>query len=300
MSVYLTWLPDVLRAAGLTVVEYDGWAYRAKSSGGYVDATRPWGAMWHHTASQADPANDASYMCYGADAAPVANVLVARDGVIWLLAAGPTNTNGKGGPVTWSKGTVPTDAMNSYAFGAELANAGTGAEPYPQAQIDAAFALSNAVNGYMGNQPGDVCTHEVWAPGRKIDPATAAAVQGPWRPGAVTDAGTWSLPDLAAEADARYHHAPPPAEDDTVLYVEVSDAWARFVATGQADPLVLWQVGYTTGDRAQVHANTLRHVTVSQAQLAGCTLVGELPPADDGGGPARWGREHFYEVIPRG
>src|SRR5262245_1702739 len=133
---YLTWAADCLRAAGVALVEYDGWQSRANKSGAFQNG-RPWGVMWHHTASQTSPENDAHYMCHQSGDRPIANALIARDGTVWLLAAGATNTNGKGGPYSFSGGTVPQDSMNAYAFGMEIANNGTG-EPYPQAQIDAA------------------------------------------------------------------------------------------------------------------------------------------------------------------
>lgn len=206
-GVYLTWLADALRAAGAQVVEYDGWRTRARSSGGYA-AGRPWCVMWHHTASKTSPANDASYMCHGADARPVANVLVARDGAVWVLAAGATNTNGKGRASTFSRGTVPADSMNSYAFGMELANAGTG-EQYPQVQIDAAFIVSNVVNVRCGNRPDDVGVHEWYSPGRKIDPASCN-VAGPWRPDQWNNSGTWELFSLRDECVRRAAGPTPP------------------------------------------------------------------------------------------
>jgi hypothetical protein len=203
---YLTELADVLRAAGVSVVEYAGWQTRARSSGGYAQG-RPWGVMWHHTASQTSPANDASYMCNGSSDRPIANLLVARDGTVWVLAAGATNTNGKGGPCTWSRGTVPADSMNTYAVGMEIANNGIG-EAYPQAQIDAAFAASIAIGQAFGLADSDICTHYGYAPSRKTDPATAAAVQGPWRPGSCTPSGTWELADLIAEHQRRWTQPP--------------------------------------------------------------------------------------------
>src|SRR5262245_6277853 len=183
--VWLTWLADEFRAAGLKVVEYEGWQHRSKKSGQYQNG-RPWGVMWHHSASppSQSPQNLADYCCYGAADAPICNVNVERDGTVWVLAAGPTNTNGTGNPVMWSKGTIPQDSMNSYAFGMEISNNGVG-EPYPAIQIDAAFIISNTVNRVCGNQPTDVCSHYGYAPTRKIDPATCAAVQGPWQPRSV-------------------------------------------------------------------------------------------------------------------
>jgi hypothetical protein len=303
--MWLTWLADALRGAGLTVVEYEGWQTRCKSSGEYKEG-RPWGVMWHHSASPAstDPEDLAEYCCYGADAAPVCNVNVERDGTVWVLAAGPTNTNGNGNAYGWSKGAVPADSMNSYAFGMELSNNGTG-EPYPAIQIDAAFTISNVVNQRCGNQPTDVGTHFDYAPGRKIDPAKASAVQGPWRPGSVGNStDTWDVGSVATEC-ARRAQAPQPGEDDmALLYVEVSDAYARFVGTGQRDPLALWQVGYVSNEggnpRADVYNQTLPHVVVTKAQLSGCSLIGDPPPADDGGGPASWAVGDFFEHIPKG
>jgi len=181
---YLTEIAEWLRAARLEVVEYEGWETRARSSGGYADG-RPWGIMWHHTASNTSPANDAHYMCNGSPDRPIANLLIARDGVVWVLAAGATNTNGKGGPWAWSRGTVPKDSMNSYAVGCELASDGIGG-PYPQAQIDSAFTTSITLGQRLGLADWDLCVHQQYAPTRKIDPATASAVEGSWQPRSCT------------------------------------------------------------------------------------------------------------------
>lgn len=214
---FLTDLADVCRAAGLDVVEVDGWQTRARSSGGYADGL-PWCVMWHHTASQTSPANDVSYIVSGSPDRPLANLYLARDGWVWVCAAGATNTNGKGGPLPFSRGTVPADRMNEYAIGIEAANSGTG-EAWPQVQIDAYFTLSNAVTAAYGLAADDVASHNAWAPTRKIDPATAAAVQGPWRPRSVNSSGTWSVDDLRAECRARATSSPTPTpptppEDD--------------------------------------------------------------------------------------
>lgn len=227
---YLTELADVFRAAGLAVVEYAGWQTRARSSGGFA-AGRPWCVMWHHTASSGPASADANYMCHVSDSRPVANVVIDRDGAVWVLAAGATNTNGKGRATTYTKGTVPADSMNTYAFGVEISNRGTG-ETFPRAQIDAAFGVSNALNALMGNAPTDVMTHQYYAPDRKVDPATEAAVAGPWTPAPVTSSGTWSVVDVAAECARRASPAPtpeptpdppPPWEADAMLWIAKDD-----------------------------------------------------------------------------
>jgi hypothetical protein len=203
----LLWLPNVLRQAGLEVVEYEGWQTRSRSSGGYLP-DGPLAVFWHHTASRATPGSDARWMCYNSPSRPIANLMVPDDGTIWVLAAGCTNTNGKGQRMTFSRGVVPQDAANTRVVGVEICNDGVG-ELYSQHQIDVAFAASNAINGYVTNQARDVATHHSYARERKIDPATAKAVQGGWQPRSVSTAGSWNLDDLRDECDRRSVVLPP-------------------------------------------------------------------------------------------
>jgi hypothetical protein len=216
MSLYLTELTDWLLAAGLPVIEYPGWQHRARGSGGYNG--NPLCVMWHHTASPEswDGQKDADYIAVGsADTSPISNLYIQRDGTVWVIAAGATNTNGKGNALSFSRGTVPQDSMNSYAVGVEMGNDGLG-EVWPQAQIDAIFVVSNTINQHLGNAPEDVSTHNYYAPSRKIDPATAAAVQGPWKPRSSTSSGTWHVDDIRTECRRRATSTPipPDGEDD--------------------------------------------------------------------------------------
>lgn len=278
MSRYLTELAGWLRGAGLAVVEYAGWQTRARSSGGYADG-RPWCCMWHHTASRSSPEADAAYIATGSPDAPLANLLIARDGVVWLLAAGATNTNGKGYALTFSRGTVPDDRMNEFAVSIEIANAGTG-EPYPPEQIDAAFAASLAVTAGCGLEPTDAANHHDWAPDRKIDCATAAAVAaGSWQPAAVNSSGSWSLVDLRAELSRRAGATPAPLppgprpplrEDDTVLIIALDPNGTAWLGDG------ITRFPLTDDDvfnrYVMVHAGRL--VNVSGGTVAGWADVG--------------------------
>jgi len=210
VSLFLTWLADELRAAGLNVVEYSGWTTRARSSGGYGAA--PLCVMEHHTASPPswDGQRDADYCAVGDPDAPLSNLYIERSGRVWVLAAGATNTNGKGWAMTFSRGTVPTDGMNTRAVGIECGNNGVG-EAWPVAQVDALIAAANTVNGRLGNVPADVAGH-VHYTNRKIDPATAAAVQGAWRPRSINSSGSWNLDDMRAE-HVRRAAAPAPTPE---------------------------------------------------------------------------------------
>ena len=215
-GIYYTDAAEWLRAVGITVVEVDGtWKTRARGSGGF--ANPPLGIQWHHTASDTAPENDYHWQVYGCDDAPVGNATIMRDGSIWMVAAGAANTAGKGGPLTLSRGVVPQDSGNSTTWAFEVANNGVG-QAWPQVQIDTYFAASNCLNGHFGNRPDDVFTHALgsgngWTD-RKIDPATASAVQGPWQPRSVNGSGTWSLDDIRAECNARAGQSPTPIPPD--------------------------------------------------------------------------------------
>lgn len=207
-SRYLVELAEWCRDVGLRVIEDNGWQTRARSSGGY-DSGEPCCVMWHHTASNTNAQNDVDYICRGSSDAPVANLYLARNGDVWVCAAGASNTNGKGGPHTTSRHVVPLDKMNTHAVSIEAANDGVG-EPWSEAMIDAYFVLSNMLTARLGIFVDDICHHSVWAAGRKIDPARASAVQGSWQPSSTNSSGSWSLDDTRVEAADRLGTLPPP------------------------------------------------------------------------------------------
>ena len=232
-NIYLDWLVDVLLAAGCNVQESnitDGWQRRARSSGGFPFA--PLGIQWHHTASSASPANDLSYMINGSSDAPIGNLLLDRTGTFWPIAAGASNTAGKGGPVTLSRGTIPVDQGNTQSVAIEAANNGVG-EVWPIAQVDAYIAGSNAINAQLGNLPTDLFTHSLGAgdgwTDRKIDPAQSWSVQGHWAPGSVNSSGTWSLADIRAECASRWAGGRPNPEPQPPTPNDEDDDMATFL-----------------------------------------------------------------------
>jgi hypothetical protein len=240
-GIYYVEAADWMRAAGLTVVEVKGWQTRARSSGGFPVV--PLGVVWHHTASQTSIENDTNWEYFGSDVAPIGNMTIARNGEVWLGAAGAANTQGRGGPARFSRGTVPADTGNSRLWAIEVSNNGTG-EPWPRVQVDAIFTASNTLNDHFGNRADDVITHAAgtgngWTT-RKIDPAKASAVLGPWQPRAVTSSGTWSLDDLRAECLARAvvtppeppQPEPPAVEDDRMLYLIRLDTNLNLIVVG--------------------------------------------------------------------
>lgn len=201
---YLTDLADVCRRAGLVVHEDNGWQTRARSSGGY-DSGRPNHVMVHHTASNTSPANDVNYICRGADAAPIANLYLARTGEVWVCAAGATNTNGSGIDPC---GHAPNDSMNTHAVGIEAASSGLPDSVWPPEQQDAYVRLVRALCDAYGVPESRIHTHHSYAPSRKIDPAGPAQ----WPP--INSSGTWNEDAFQASVASSSGTTPTPEEDE--------------------------------------------------------------------------------------
>jgi N-acetylmuramoyl-L-alanine amidase len=151
-----TGIADRLRAAGLAVVEIDGWTTRGS------DSFNPRGLVWHHTAGGANGNAPSLEICiYGRSdlPGPLCNVMVGRDNTMFVIAAGTANHAGSGG---W-RGL----SGNSSVYGIEHENVGTQAEPWRPDQIDAAAnAAAALIRGRAGADT--VCRHAEWTT-RKID-----------------------------------------------------------------------------------------------------------------------------------
>lgn len=165
---HLTDLADVCRAAGLVVHEVGAWQTRGRSGGSGYEPGRPTHVMVHHTATgpTTDPYRDVDYIL-GSVIAPIANLYLSRDGSVWVLAGGPTNTNGKGDD-KWGGGT-PSNDMNRHAIGIEGANSGVG-EPWPIVQQRAYVTLCAKLCDHYDIPINNVRAHFEWT-SRKIDPA---------------------------------------------------------------------------------------------------------------------------------
>jgi hypothetical protein len=224
-AIWLTDMADILRLVGLNVIELDGWQTRARSSGGFADW--PLCVMWHHTASgiSSDGWPDASYIANGDENSPISNLYIDRSGTVFVIAAGATNTNGKGKAITFSRGTVPADGMNTRALGIECGNNGVG-ENWPEAQINALFRTSIVMSLWFGNRVDDISSHNFYAPDRKIDPATDN-VSGEWIPLIVNSSRSWDVQDMRNECvyrlNAFLNDNPPipphPSEDDLAIRI---------------------------------------------------------------------------------
>ena len=165
MTYRLTWLPTVLRDAGLKVVEVSGWQTR-----GHGDVGRIIGVICHHTAypSLADN-DDVNVVKRGRPdlKGPLSQLVLGRDGTYYMIAAGKAWHAGVG---KW-KGVT---AGNNSFIGIEACQRGyikgPKAELWAPAQIDAYQKGCAAILDYI-KQPVTQCIgHKEWAPGRKTDP----------------------------------------------------------------------------------------------------------------------------------
>lgn len=162
-------LPKVLRDAGLTVVEIDGWQTRGHGDMGEIK-----GALLHHTAEKMDddvkpalkvltdgrPAGPGVKALLG----PLANVGLGQDGVFYMIAAGLA---WHAGPGMWKGVTTG----NSSFIGVEAENDGIG-EAWPTKQLECMGRGSAAMAKFYGFTADMVSGHKEYAlpPGRKIDP----------------------------------------------------------------------------------------------------------------------------------
>lgn len=155
--MWATWLADVLRAAGVDVVEHDGWQIRGH--GGFPNLTH---VTWHHDASPAgDSPGVCAYMLSNWDHA-AAQLWVSRQGVWHVLAAGVAYHAGR---------VLPGKPGNRQSLGVETDH-GTG-EDWPDCQLNSLRLGTHAILARLGTDAArglefhkTVCD----PPGRKTDP----------------------------------------------------------------------------------------------------------------------------------
>lgn len=167
-------LANVLRAAGLTVVETPGWATR-----GYAgqDLTEIRGVLWHHTATgrgayATSNAPTLQMTINGRSdlAGPLCNITFGRDGTVYLVAAGVANHAGRG-----SAPGFPKDTGNHYLIGIEMESSGVAPWDWTADQIRIAPYLGAALEkAYLQGIPADLrlqLGHKEYSSEGKIDPS---------------------------------------------------------------------------------------------------------------------------------
>jgi hypothetical protein len=156
---YLTSLAAIARSAGLTVVEQAGWQSRGHGAQTDVQAI-----VCHHTGGPAggDAPSLGTVQNGRPDlAGPLSHFVLARSGVVYVVAAGQC----------WHAGaTLQSWQSNPHSIGIEAE--GTGNDTWPEVQIIAYAKLCAALAKAFGLGASRVLGHkEICAPvGRKVDP----------------------------------------------------------------------------------------------------------------------------------
>jgi N-acetyl-anhydromuramyl-L-alanine amidase AmpD len=202
------WLADILRAAGLSVVEHPGWLRRGH--GQFRDIR---GVMVHHTGS--DTATAASIAEGRPDLpGPLSQLHIARDGTVTAVAAG----------IAWHAGAgrypwLPAGTGNRHTIGIECANSGTGPTAphrtnWPDAQYVALVRSCAAIMRCLRLHAARTIGHREYA-GR---------VQGKWDPGAI------DMDILRADIRARIGAAPDPVADSMPFELSRGSVGAQVAA----------------------------------------------------------------------
>jgi peptidoglycan hydrolase-like protein with peptidoglycan-binding domain len=164
MAHSLTWLPDVLIAAGLKVAKVDGWETRSRGDVAHIA-----GVICHHTAGPKDrnmPSMTTLLKGRPDLRGPLAQLGLGRDGTYFVIAAGRANHAGKG---SW-KG-VRNGNLNF--IGIEAENTGEANDsPWPAVQLDAYHRGVAAILKRIGKGAEFCAGHKEYAEphGRKNDP----------------------------------------------------------------------------------------------------------------------------------
>lgn len=160
--------PEILRKAGLKVVETDGWYNRGRpaSTGGL----NPAGVLCHHTATKKSTPKSAvlKLLINGRSdlPGPLCHFGLGRDGTVYLIAAGRANHAGK----ARSSGTVAGGDGNQLYWAIEAFNDGVG-EDWPKVQLDAYVTLCAVIcNEITHNSYQTVRGHKETSVTGKIDP----------------------------------------------------------------------------------------------------------------------------------
>lgn len=154
-------LPDLLRAFGVEVREFQAWRDR-----GHGDFNQIWGVVAHHTAGNNTPP---SLIAYGHSAlwGLLSQIHLDRNGIATIVGAGHAYHAGMG---SWPG--IATNAANQVTIGIE-ANS-DGVTPWPPHMLDVYYRICAAICWYLGHSSLRTIGHKEWA-----------GEYGKWDPGGI-------------------------------------------------------------------------------------------------------------------
>lgn len=157
------WLPEVLRAFGVKVVEMPGWKLWGNGDFGAIK-----GIIVHHTGHNA---TSAEYIARnpGLGNALSSQIHLSRDGVATMCGVGVAWHAGRGSYPGWQ-----TNNANWESIGIEAQSNGT--DPWPKEEMDAYYRICAAILMKLGKRATTQTLLSHWEYSR--------AAQGKWDPGA--------------------------------------------------------------------------------------------------------------------
>jgi len=162
----ILWLADVLRSAGVQVVEEGDWHNRGVSG-----SFNPIGVLWHHTAATSSASNPAPALniCINGRSdlqGPLCHALVDYYGVFHLVSANRANHAGWCG----GSGPIPVGDGNTMLIGWEIDYNGVSQQMTP-AQYSASLKATAAVLRQLGRDASYARGHRETSVTGKIDPS---------------------------------------------------------------------------------------------------------------------------------
>lgn len=160
-------LPELLKDAGLHVVEVAGWENRGRpaSKGPF----HPVGVLWHHTGDKNGGLNYARWLAEVGRSdlpAPLCHLSIGRDGTVYVVAAGRANHAGVAKP----SGSVAGGDGNALYVGVECQNTGSEGWSKPQhaAMVTTGVVLGRLLGCSSSAQRGHKETSVTgkWDPGK--------------------------------------------------------------------------------------------------------------------------------------
>jgi peptidoglycan hydrolase-like protein with peptidoglycan-binding domain len=169
MAFSLTWLPDVLKNAGLKVSLVPGWENR-----GLGDVGSIFGVICHHTGVKNPTKQNMPTLNslkngrkaepgLAALPGPLAQLGLGLDGTYFVIAAGRAAHAGKG--------SFQGVSGNLRFIGIEAENSGTPSDTWPTIQLEAYQRGVAAILKHLGKNASFCVGHKEYAPGRKDDPS---------------------------------------------------------------------------------------------------------------------------------
>ena len=161
----IIWLADVLRRAGVAVVEEGNWQAR-----GVAGSFAPIGVLWHHTAATSSPGNPAPALgiCINGRQdlqGPLCHALVDYNGVFHVISANRANHAGASG----GSGPIPSGDGNTMLVGWEIDYNGV-SQSMTAAQYSASVRATAAVLRALGKDANHARGHRETSTTGKIDP----------------------------------------------------------------------------------------------------------------------------------